>query len=92
MEQISIFKINASEFDDLVKKTYNQDFEFAASEEVSNDSNHLYEVKKNELLFPEVVQEFRDTGEYCCISRYLLQDMVNNDVLPEGNYLITEYW
>jgi len=82
------------EFEDLVKKEYGQDYEFVPDIECGNDSDHSYSIEKEELdsWDAKSIEEFKSTGKYSFMARRLLQDLVNNDKLPEGDFLITVSW
>lgn len=41
-KKMEIYILDYSNFNRIVKSVYNQDFEFAADTECSNDSEHLY--------------------------------------------------
>lgn len=86
--------VGYSDFDRFVTKEFGQPFEFAADQESGNDQDHSFAVTKSPLsrYEDEHLKEFRVTGRYSFLARVLLQDMVNRDVLPEGNYLIQVSW
>ena len=51
-------------------------------------------VKKEPLSDWELknLKNLKNGDFYYCIWQTLLQDMVNNDVAPEGDYVIKVYW
>lgn len=89
-----------NEFEDKVNYLYQRDgqkrgYEFVADIEGTNDTCILYDGIKKECLDnydAEKLEQFRfgDIPNY--MARILLQDMVNNKALPEGNYLIRISW
>lgn len=81
-------------FERLVKRHYGQDFDFVADEECGNDSDHRFHMPKYPLdkWEAERLAEFKATGRGTFLSRTLLQDLVNRDVIPEGTYLIQVSW
>lgn len=83
------------EFEELVEATYGRKYEFVVDEECSNHSNHSYHNFKKDSLDEwetEDFQKFLDIGSYQFLSCILLQDLVNKELIPEGNYLITVSW
>lgn len=97
MEVKTFLVLTDSEFDDLVKVNYPSvnDFSFVADKEGSNDTAYsYYDMKKKDLdkYDQKKVDEFNSQGYGEFMSYILFQDMVNRDILPEGNYLIEVNW
>ncbi len=97
MKRITYFEMDYQEFDELIERTYGHSYEIVAFEEKSNDSTITWHNCTKRVLDPlyEVpeVETFKTTGKIknwrSCL---LLEDMINNDVLPEGNYSIQISW
>jgi len=81
------------EMEDIIEKIYGQHYDIVASEELGNGSNLSYELEINEEYNRERVISWLGIKKFDnWMLRGLLQDMVNNHNLPEGNYLIQVYW
>lgn len=93
---ISSIKADYDAFEKLVEKTYGQPFAFVGDQECRNDSSTEFSgmVKGEEIdeYDTDKLQAFKDTGDHDFLAGVLLQDMVNNDVLPEGNYIVRVCW
>lgn len=95
MEKVFYIVMDDQEFNDLVKKTYNQDYEFVADMECGNDTQHTFEdININPLseYEQEEIAEFKSSGDTNYSARTLLTDMYINGVVEPGNYLITVCW
>lgn len=95
-ETKTIHSVDYSDFEQAVKDYYGvDDYSFPADAECGNDvAITTYVTVKTPLneYEQEDLSDFRTTGEYCCIYQTLLQDMVNNGVAPEGDYVINISW
>lgn len=81
------------EMETVIEKVYHQKYDIVASEELGNGSNLAYEIEINEEYNRERVVSWLGIKKFDnWMLRALLQDMVNNHNLPEGNYLIQVYW
>lgn len=96
MKKVEYYTMEWYDFEGLVKEIYGYKYEFVADKECSNDSDHAFNnIMKKPFSFNydiEQLEKFKQTGEYCGIYYTLLQDLVNNDKLPEGNFLIRVSW
>ena len=98
MRMLEYWTMDYHELDYLINTTYKPSvpYEMVAFEELNNDSSWTAMALKKEPLsgFDEAdVQKFRETGKIKnWRTRTLLQDMVNNNVLPEGNFLVEVSW
>jgi hypothetical protein len=101
MREVKYHELKYNEFKKLVKETYNQNYKFVADVECGNDSDHSYnDIKKtvldeNDALDKYEIDEitdFKQNGKYNYLASTLLQDLVNRELLPEGNFLITVSW
>ena len=78
----------------FIKEQYGQNFNFVCDEECSNDSQHEYEVEKEELdeYNIEKLNKFKETGKHLYLIRIILTDMCNNELIKEGTYLVDVCW
>ena len=84
-----------NELDDLICKTYGvNDFESIASEEWNNYSRYEFGIKKSVLTGYDLktIENVRAGKNPSYAVRDLLTDMCNNDIIPEGDYLIVVSW
>lgn len=92
----TIHSVDYSDFEKAVKYYYGvDDYSFPADAETGNDTSVATSYYKKYPLGSfeqEELNEFKATGEYNMIYSVLLQDMVNNDIIPEGEYLIEVSW
>ncbi len=94
MKEITYQVMSDSEFNELVKHTYGHEYNFAMDNECGNDSQHTFNKINGvqESYDIEDLEKFKKTGNSFMITRVLLNDMVNKNILPVGNYLITVCW
>lgn len=92
----TIHSVDYKDFEDEVRDRYGvDDYNFVADVECGNDTAiTLSDMKKEALLEDELedLETFRNEGEYDYLYRVLLQDMINNGVAPEGDYVIEVSW
>lgn len=97
MRTESVVIMTDNELDELVKKHFpNSNFEFVPNEECGNDSDHFFAVEEKTEERDEY-DTWRwtkfEAGEWMpYITRDVLQELVNRDVLPPGNFLIRVSW
>jgi hypothetical protein len=91
---VTRFEVDCYDFDDFVKEIYGQEYEFVPDIECGNDSQHSFTAKKSVLnkWDLEKLNKFSKTGEYSYLAHALFTDLVNRDILPEGDYLIRVSW
>lgn len=90
-----INELDYNDFDRIVQEVYDKPYEIVADEEAGNYQAKTYgDVKKEELdeFDVEQLEKFKNTGKYYYLSRIILQDLVNNDYLPEGDFVIEIFW
>jgi hypothetical protein len=94
MKTVTVHEMDDNEFDELVLTRYGHDFAFAADRECGNDTQHRFEVQRKPLDEWEQadLDKFTTSGEGSFLARMLLKDLVNQQVLPEGIYLINVSW
>ena len=92
----TIHSVDYIDFEQAVKDYYKvDDYNFPADAETGNDTSVAtvcYKKSPLESYEQEELNEFKATGEYNMIYSTLLQDMVNNGIIPEGEYLIEVSW
>lgn len=81
IEEVKCYKIDAFDLNDLIKSTYNIEYEFIATQEAGNDSDYTFEVESEEIEVDE------DTMPY-----EVLNDLAFKKIIPEGNYLVRVCW
>ena len=89
------YTLDYYQFEEIVCAYYKRDsYSFIESTETSNDTSHEFEVKKEKLeeWDAEELQDFTKNNADFCSPSILLNDLVNNDIIPEGNYLIGVSW
>lgn len=89
-----VIDIDYGDFDIFVSEYYQKDFEVSADLESANDSTHSFNISKAPLNKYEIeeIEKFKEKGEYRYITSILLQDLVNNDKIPEGKIQINISW
>lgn len=92
----TVHSVDYADFECAVKDYYGvRDYSFTADAECGNDTAvTINSVMKEPLVGYEKdeIYNFRTAGDYSYIYQTLLQDMVNNDVAPEGDYVIEVSW
>ena len=93
----SIISTDYSDLEDLIKNVYSQDYEIMPSEEVGSSqyaATYTQRVKKGELceFYREKFEEWKATGEGQFILSLIMQDLANQDLIPEGEYIIDVNW
>ena len=89
------YTLNYYEFEEIVCAYYKRDnYSFILSMESDNYVNYVFEAKKEELEDWDVeeLQKFLQGTDEGCSPYILLTDLVNNNIIPEGNYLIEVSW
>lgn len=92
-----IHVVKWSDLEALISEKYGgHEINIPLMEECGNDVSLSYTVKKGDVVneyYVNKIAQFRETGKeptYC--TRAFLQDLVNNDVLPDGDWLIEVSW
>lgn len=91
MKKKTVIEMDYKELETLVKKTYGQEYNFVEDEECGNDSSHSFNFEEETLdaFSKEQLQSFKAGHNPSYITGTLIQDMVNNKILEQGDYLIT---
>ncbi len=95
MKKKMFVEMDYNEFDDLVNEFYQtKRFNCVAAEEWSNYEDHSFEVKKEKISSydQETIEELKTDKCPNWSVNIALQELVNNDIIPEGNILITVNW
>ena len=91
-----VHQVEYSDMERFVSETYGKRYSFVASEECGNDSSHSYAVRKKEALDEWDQRDLKlfieRPDSECLRARLLLQDMVNKDLIPTGDYVIRVSW
>lgn|SRR5574337_80587 len=90
---ITCFEVNHNDLDAFILSVYGQNFESAASEDWNKYSHHLIPVFKEKLTEYRMKQleNFKKDGSGHYVLRFLLGDLVNRELIPEGDYLISVF-
>lgn len=91
----TIHTIDYNDFDRIVSEVYGHEFEIVAAEEAGNYQAKTYTARKGDnekYKTTHYVEKFKKTGDYMYITSSLLNDLVDNDYLPEGEYAIEISW
>jgi len=76
-------------------EVYGHPVEIVPYEEWSNYESHDFSIKKEELdeWDADNLKKFTEQGkQFMGITRLLLTDCVNRELLPEGEYLVKVFW
>lgn len=101
VETMTVAKVEYHDLEDYVRQAYlfydpTGCFSVVAMEEWNNDSCHLYQLERDPLKEWEQkeLDEWKANpwGSKQYILRTILQDMVNNGYLKEGNLLVSVCW
>ncbi len=95
MEIKTVITMDYDELEKIIFKAYNQKFCFVADNELGNDSswNRAFDLNcPLEDYEVEELEKFKLTGKGDYLTNTIMQDMVNNNVIPSGEYLISVSW
>ena len=92
-----INEMDYHDFERIVEAVYGQSYELVADVEASN-----YQAKTFDNITKDApryrsnasaeIEKFKNTGHYFYLAATLLRDLVDNDYLPEGDYVINISW
>lgn len=91
----TVHEVEYSELDRFASEVYGRNVEIVPAEEWSNYESHSFDIKKKPFdeYDAERMLNFMEAGKQTFgITRLLLTDMVNNGLIPEGEYLVGIYW
>ena len=94
MRTKTVIEMDYDELEDLIRGEFGHEFSVASDLEIGNDSAKTF------IFKPEVIDEydqnkidgFKKSGKGSYLLRILMQDLVNREVLPAGNYVIEICW
>jgi hypothetical protein len=97
MQSKLVHVVDYGDFEDFVNQQYALGpggYCFPADEETSNDTAKTYRIKKEPLdsWNQRSLDKFKAGEQEQFMARTLLQDFVNRDLLPEGEYVIKVSW
>ena len=83
--------VEENSLESLVKQVYGRDFNVCDDLESGNDSVHSFRAQKNNNRQYGLtnLQRFQENGEYHHLTSTLLNDLCDQDLIPEGYCLIT---
>ena len=86
-----VIEVDYNDLENVIKDYYGHDFEIVADQEVGNESTLNIMVKKKELdkWSTKDMEEFQNTGRGNFMLYKILTDLCNNDVIEEGQYIIS---
>lgn len=99
----TLFEVDSDDLDRFINQHYgwaHDHFEFIPDQEMSNNTSKSYDFKKKNLdptniLDRHQIEElkrFKSGKHESYIFQNIMQELVNNDILPEGEYLIKVFW
>ncbi len=71
-----------------------KEFSIPCDQETGNDCSLDFSISKGELddYATKELEKFKETGRHHNLLSELLTDMANNDIIPEGDWLIYICW
>ena len=94
-ETVTMYEVAYNELEKAIMETYGRQFNVVADLEESNDSAHRVCVDKAEELDiydRKRLEDWKATGNVSYMTHIIMQDMVNNGVIPAGDWLIMMSW
>jgi hypothetical protein len=88
---MNVIQLTYLELEDLFLKYYGKEFDYLDDSESYNNCWLAFSVSQKEPLeryYLDAIEDFKNGDGYKYITFYLLQNMVNNDALAPGVYLI----
>lgn len=96
MKTVTYYEMEYPEFDKLVSETLGIDYESVAENEWNNDSSYDFKGIKKEPLdeydAKRIALHQQGSRTYNLWAYIVLRELVNRDVLPEGDYIIQVCW
>jgi len=92
--RIEYYEIDYGEFERLIKKAYEQDYNYIYDIDCRHDSSQSYMVQSNELdkYDEKAINIFIESGRYNNMVAILLNDLCRRKIIEPGNYLIHVCW
>lgn len=90
----TVHLVDYNDLESTVKREYGYEWSFVADQECNNDSAQTFLGRERELdnWERERLNNFITTGAGTFLFHSLMQDMINRNVLPEGEYVIKVSW
>ncbi len=91
----TVHEVDYGDIEELFTEVYGQDYELPCNEELGNDvSKSLSRMKKEPLdKYDQArLDKYIESGNVSFMLRTLLQDCINKDYAPEGDYVIRISW
>jgi len=89
-----IISVEYSELERFIKQNYGHEYNIADREERDNDTKFTIYVEKEDIgcVREDNIKKFRETGEGKFILQDLMLDMLRNELIDEGDYLVNICW
>ena len=87
--------VDYSDLEKIIAATYYQDYELPYDEECNNDTSLTATVGKGQNTSDydrKRLETFKDSGKGQYMMRPLLNDLADQNLIPEGEYLIEVSW
>lgn len=96
----TIYSVDYGDLSDFINKVYGTSkYDFVASEQSGNDSSHSFAAKKTvgentmkKWQDEDIAQLKAKDGNTEFVTSSLFQDMVDRDLIPEGDYVVDVCW
>lgn len=94
VKKTNTIEMDYTELEKIVLDHYGVEFDFVAAQECGNDSYHLFVIDGKEEIdnYNKSIMDQWLKGEDQPWPQTVLQDLVNQDVLQPGRYLISVCW
>lgn len=88
------YAVDYGELEKEIKTTYGREFSVPADLECANDTIHRFVVKRKPLSKwdKEELRRFVDGENPSYLLYTLMQDLVNREAIPAGNWLVEVCW
>lgn len=91
----SMHKVQYYDLEEFINKVYQvKDYSLVADEEGNNDTSMTYNVAKEEIDAYDMkkLNDFKEGRYVMYVTRTILIDLCNRDLIPEGEYVINISW
>ena len=94
VKTVTYYQLEWTELERFIKSVYGQTYDFVSDMEANNDSEHTFSVKQRAFSEWDAkdLEQFKTTGKIGYRAHLLLDDLCNQGLIPEGEYLITVCW
>lgn len=90
-----VIQVDYSDVEIAIQQEYGrEDYSLPADMECGNDIAQTMFISKEELdeCDTDDIQDFKDRKKHQWMTRLLMQDMCNRDLIPAGDYVISVSW